>query len=308
MTSAVEVQAITHYYGSRKALSGVAFEVEEAEIFALLGPNGGGKTTLFRILSTLVPPSEGNARILGFDLRREVARIRRGIGVVFQSPSLDQKLTVRENLLHHGRLYGLHGALLRSRMDAAMARLGIADRSAELVETLSGGLRRRVELAKALLHEPKILILDEPSVGLDPGARHDLWRYLLDLRQSEGVTVLVTTHLVDEADLAGRVLILHKGEVVACDTPDSLKQQIGGDVISLKSGQAESLESGIRERFDLRPVILNGSVRIEKKDGHAFIADLFEAFPGMIQSVTVSRPTLEDVFIRRTGHRLWEDA
>jgi ABC-2 type transport system ATP-binding protein len=263
MTSAIEAQGLTHRYGERTALDDVSFAVDEAEIFALLGPNGGGKTTLFRILSTLFPPSAGTASILGLDLRSRVSQIRTEIGVVFQNPSLDAKLTVWENILHQGHLYGLYGKTLRARADGIMERLQIANRSRDRVETLSGGLKRRVELAKGLLHEPRILILDEPSVGLDPGARHDLWQYLEQLRHSEGVTVLVTTHLIDEADRANRVLILNKGRVVVCDTPQNLKQEIGGDVIALESTQAEALRKGIAERFHLEPHVLNGSVRIE---------------------------------------------
>jgi ABC-2 type transport system ATP-binding protein len=197
----------------------VPFEVGEGEMFALLGPNGGGKTTLFRILSTLYPPTEGTARIFGHDVGSEAAQVRSRIGVVFQSPSLDRKLTVRENLKHQGRLYGLSGRALASRIDLVMERLGVRDRDGDRVETLSGGLQRRVELAKGLLHEPRLLLLDEPSVGLDPGARHDLWTYLDELRRESNVTLLVTTHLVDEADRADRVAILRKGEIAAIGTP-----------------------------------------------------------------------------------------
>ncbi len=304
----VEVENLTHYYGERMALSEVCFEVKEAEIFSLLGPNGGGKTTLFRILSTLFLPSEGTARVFDLDIRRDSARIRQQIGIVFQNPSLDIKLTVRENLIHQGHLYGLYSHVLRSRVDDMMGRLKIIDRASSLVETLSGGLRRRVELAKGMLHQPKLLILDEPSVGLDPGARHDLWQYLEGLRDSEGVTILATTHLIDEGDRSDHVLILNQGRVVGSGTPQSLKQRIGGDIIALTSKDPEILSKQIAETFDLKPTVLNGSVRIEKTNGHAFIAQLIEAFPGTIDSVTLAKPTLEDVFIDSTGHRLWEES
>lgn len=303
----VEVQDIVHRYGSHTALAGVSFSVEEREIFALLGPNGSGKTTLFRILSTLFPPDEGTARVFGFDVQNEAHEVRKRVGVVFQSPSLDPMLTVRENLVHHGHLYGLRGTRLATRIDEMMDRLRIADRAGDRIDTLSGGLARRVELAKGLLHAPGLLILDEPSVGLDPGARHDLWVYLEELRQTDGVSILVTTHLIDEGDRATRVLVLHKGKVVALDTPSALKSQIGGDVISLVTGHAQELSERIADRFDLKPTVLDQAVRIEKSDGHAFIPTLFESFPGLIDSVTIARPTLEDVFIQRTGHRLWED-
>ncbi len=302
----VEAVNLIHDYGSRRALDDVTFDVGEAEIIALLGPNGGGKTTLFRILSTAMPPTGGSARVFGFDVTTEADDVRRQIGIVFQNPSLDIKLTVKENLYHQGHLYGLRGSVLTSRIDDALERLRVRDRSRELVETLSGGLRRRVELAKGLLHRPKLLILDEPSVGLDPGARYDLMRYLEQLREA-GVTILLTTHLVEEAERADRVIILSEGRIVAEGAPDTLKQLIRGDVIALRSRIADDLRGRIAERFGLEPVVLDGTVRIEKPDGHEFIATLIEAFPGMIDSVTLSKPSLEDVFIDRTGHRLWED-
>ena len=304
----VEVQDLSHSYGRLRALKGVTFDVAEGEIFGLLGPNGGGKTTLFRILSTLFPPSAGSASILGSDVGRNAAEVRRKIGVVFQSLSLDIKLTVSENLFHQGHLYGLRGRALAARVDEMMDRLRVRDRRADLVETLSGGLRRRVELAKGLLHKPELLILDEPSVGLDPGARYDLWQYLEQLREAGGVTILVTTHLIDEADRCDRVLILHKGEVVASGTPAELKRRIGGDIIALATENPDILQQKIVSKFGIEPVVLDGSVRIERLNGHEFIAELIESFPGMIESVTLANPTLEDVFIDRTGHRFWEES
>jgi ABC-2 type transport system ATP-binding protein len=303
----VEVDQLSHHYGAHQALNGVSFTVVKGETFALLGPNGGGKTTLFRILSTLFPPSGGTARILGDDVRTNPAGARTHIGVVFQHPSLDGKLTVRENLIHQGRLYGLGGAALRDRVTTMMKELRVEDRANDLVQTLSGGLQRRAELAKGLLHQPELLILDEPSVGLDPGARHDLWEYLDRLRREQQVTILVTTHLIEEADRATRVLILDKGHVVATGTPEALKNEIGGDVIALNGPDNDALGREITSKFGIAAVVLNGTVRIEKADGHRFVTTLIEAFPGEIESVTISKPTLEDVFIAKTGHRLWED-
>lgn len=303
----VDVQNVCHSYGAHRALRDVSFAVEQAEIFALLGPNGGGKTTLFRILSTLFPPDGGSARIFDADIRTHASEVRKNIGVVFQNPSLDGKLTVRENLIHQGHLFGMHGTSLRTRIGTMMEHLRIADRSGHLVQTLSGGLQRRVELAKGLLHAPRLLILDEPSVGLDPGARHDLWEYLKRLRDDEQVTILATTHLIDEADRAGRVLILDKGEVVAAGSPHTLKQRIGGDIIAVTSVDADGLRDRVAQKFGLQPVLLDGTLRIEKADGHRFIATLIESFPGMIDTVTLAKPTLEDVFIDCTGRRLWED-
>jgi len=305
--AAVQVLNLTHSYGDRKALNGVSFDVQRGEIFALLGPNGGGKTTLFKILSTALTPGGGTAKVMGFDIRAQANDVRRRIGIVFQNPSLDKKLTVLENLRYHGQLYGLRGAVLTDRVNEMMDRLMIADRAANLVETLSGGLARRVELAKGLLHWPEVLILDEPSVGLDPGARRDLWLYLQKLREKENVTILVTTHLVDEGDRSDHVLVLNLGQVVAMGTPESLKREIGGDVISITTRDTEKLSTAIQQKFSVRPTIVNGTLRVEKEQGHTFIGHVVDAFPEMVDAVSLSKPTLEDVFIARTGHRFWED-
>lgn len=312
-TSALQASNLVHEYPirgqqtPRRALDGVTFDVRRGEIFALLGPNGGGKTTLFKILSTALIPTSGTAAIFGFDIRKEADEVRQRIGVVFQNPSLDKKLTVLENLRYHGQLYGLRGNELSERVTEMMERLAVADRANHLVETLSGGLARRVELAKGLLHRPELLILDEPSVGLDPGARHDLWLYLQRLRDKERTTILVTTHLIDEGDRSDRVLVLNQGRIVALDTPAALKEQIGGDVISIQTKEPDRLMGKIKERFGITPAALNGRLRIEKQAGHAFISQVVDAFPEMIDAVNLSKPTLEDVFIARTGHRFWED-
>jgi ABC-2 type transport system ATP-binding protein len=310
---AVQASNLIHEYPvrgqatPRRALDGVRFDVRRGEIFALLGPNGGGKTTLFKILSTALVPTSGTAAIFGFDVRQQADDVRQHIGVVFQSPSLDKKLTVLENLRYHGQLYGMRGSQLKARVTEMMERLGVSDRANHLVETLSGGLARRVELAKGLMHQPQLLILDEPSVGLDPGARHDLWLYLQKLRDKEGVTILVTTHLIDEGDRSDRVLVLNLGKIVAFDTPSVLKDQIGGDVISITTKDPDRLTAKIREKFGITPTSLNGTLRVEKQAGHAFISQVVEAFPDLIHAVNLSKPTLEDVFIARTGHRFWEE-
>ncbi|MCZ6492214.1 MAG: ABC transporter ATP-binding protein [Acidobacteria bacterium] len=307
-TDAVEIDGLTHLYGTQKALAEVSFTVQEGEMFGLLGPNGGGKTTLFRILSTLLLPTAGRARILGLDVVSEFRQVRKKIGVVFQSQTLDGKLTSAENLRHQGHLYGLRGSKLRERIEQALDRLGMADRRNQLVETLSGGLRRRVELAKGLLHQPDLLLLDEPSTGLDPGARRDLWDYLSQLRRSDGVTVLLTTHLLEEADECDHLVILHQGALVASGTPDALKKEVGEQVILMDAREPENLREQLHQRFQVDAAILDGKVRFEHPRGHEFIPQLVEAFPGEIQSVMLSKPTLEDVFIRRTGHRFWENS
>ncbi|OFW15616.1 MAG: ABC transporter ATP-binding protein [Acidobacteria bacterium RIFCSPLOWO2_02_FULL_59_13] len=305
---AVQIEALSHSYGAKQALQEVSFSVGEGEIFGLLGPNGGGKTTLFRILSTLLAPTTGRAAIFGCDVVRDARQVRERIGVVFQSQNLDVKLTAAENLRHQGHLYGLHGRLLRARIESALTRLGLTERQNERVEKLSGGLRRRVELAKGLLHHPGLLLLDEPSTGLDPGARRSLWDYLTVMRAEEGVTVLLTTHLLEEADKCDRLAILDAGQTVASGTPDSLRKEIGAEVILMEAREPETLRQQLRQRFSIEASILDGRVRFEHPSGHQFIPQLVEAFPGEIQSVMVAKPTLEDVFIRRTGHRLFADA
>jgi ABC-2 type transport system ATP-binding protein len=307
-TSAIiSVQQLRHSYGDRKALDGVSFDVFPAEIFGLLGPNGSGKTTMFRILSTLMLPMGGRAIIRGFDAAQNPDGLRKQIGVVFQAPSIDVKLTAAENLKHVGHLYGLRGNVLKSRMEETLSRVGLLDRANEAAETFSGGMQRRLELAKGLLHHPAVLLLDEPTTGLDPGARRDLWQYLAILRDQEHVTIIVTTHLMEEAERCDRLAILSEGHLVALGTPGALKQEIGGDVILLETSQPESLASKIHSRYGLDATVLDGKVRLEREQGHRFVTDVVEAFPGEIDAISVAKPTLEDVFIHRTGHRFWTE-
>jgi ABC-2 type transport system ATP-binding protein len=304
-SSAIAIEHVIHHYGERRALDDVSLEIASGEIFAFLGPNGGGKTTLFRLLSTLIPLQEGRVEILGYDVAREPRAVQERIGVVFQAPSLDRKLSVAENLIHQGHLYGLSGRTLAERCREMLDQLGLSDRAAERVETLSGGLRRRVELAKGMLHRPQVLLLDEPSTGLDPGARSDLWDYLHRIRQEDGVTVVLTTHLLEEADKADRLAILHQGRLVAIDTPDNLRATLGGDSITIQTDQPQRLAVAIREQFGIEARVLDDAVRLEQAEGHRWVARLVEAFPGLVQAISLGKPSLEDVFIARTGHRFW---
>jgi ABC-2 type transport system ATP-binding protein len=297
----IEVQDLTHRYGDRVALSQIGFTVKPGEIFGLLGPNGGGKSTLFRILSTMMVPTAGCAVLAGHDVVREPAEVRRHVGVVVQTQSLDKALTVEENLRSQGHLHGLSGATLRDRMEHAMQQLGIADRRKDLVETLSGGLRRRVEIAKALLHRPRVLLMDEASTGLDPAARRDLSRHVENLRTQEGVTILLTTHILEEADRCDRLVLLHQGNIVAQGTPNELRARIGGDVVILEADDTDSLAARIEQQFGLKPKVMDSQVRVEIQNGHRFITEVVEAFPGAIESVGLHKPTLEDVFVRETG-------
>jgi ABC-2 type transport system ATP-binding protein len=302
---AVAIDDLRHRYAEREALSGVSLSVGCGEIFGLLGPNGGGKTTLFKILSTLLAADGGRVTVFGHDLVHEAEHVRRHLGVVFQSPSLDSKLTVMENLRHHGHLYGMRGRPLQERAAVLLNRLGLADRVRDRVDRLSGGLQRRVELAKALMHQPDLLLLDEPSTGLDPGARRDFTHYLGHLRAEEGVTVLLTTHILDEAERCDRLGILHQGKLVALGTPDALKRTVGGDVVVLHSHTPEALQAKIRERFGCDPLLVDGNVRVEAPEGHEFARAVVSVFGSEIETVSFGRPTLEDVFIHLTGSHLW---
>ena len=304
----ISVQSLVHRYEDRTALNGVSFDVRPAELFGLLGPNGSGKTTLFRILSTLMIPTSGRALVMGCDAAKDPSTLRRQIGVVFQAQSVDPKLTAYENLWHQGHLYGLKGSTLKRRVEEILTRVGLADRAKERVETFSGGMQRRIELAKGLLHHPGVLLLDEPTTGLDPGARRDLWQYLQILRDEEHVSVLVTTHLMEEAERCDRLAIMNEGNLVALGTPAELKSEIGGDVILLDAARdSATLADHIRTRFPVDVTVLGNQVRIEREGGHRFVPDLVEAFPGEIQAISVSKPALEDVFIHRTGHKFWSE-
>ncbi len=307
MIPAVELDSIEFSYAKRKALHGVSFCVEEGQTTALLGPNGGGKTTIFKILSTLMRPESGTVRIAGHDLVSDPLEVRRSIGVVFQGSSLDAELTTYENLVHQGHLYGLRGHELRNRIDYLFDRFGLSDRRDELAKSLSGGLRRRIELAKALLHLPKIVLLDEPTNGLDPKVRAEFWSYLFDLKERDGLTILLTTHSLQEAERCDHLIILSEGVVVASGSPENLKDRIGGEVIVVRCADPKELAERIRGQFDFEPSVVDGVLRIERGDAHRFVGELMERFAGDIQSLTVSKPTLEDVFIKETGHRFEDD-
>jgi len=306
-SAALDARALGFHYGDREALSNVTFSIARGEFFGFLGPNGGGKTTLFKLLSTLVPIQSGSARMLGRDLAGETVAVRRRLGVVFQHPSLDGKLTVGENLAHHGHLYGITGRRLRERTAAMLELLKLSARERDRVETLSGGLQRRVELAKALLHEPELLLLDEPSTGLDPAARREFSNYLGHLRDQAGVTVVLTTHYMEEAERCDRIGILHQGKLVAIAPPGELKTQVGGDVVVIRAQAPELLQRKILQRFKLRSQLVDGAIRIERIRGHELLRDLIDAFGDDIESVSFGKPTLEDVFVHLTGHQFFAD-
>jgi ABC-2 type transport system ATP-binding protein len=305
MDPIVEISRLTHRYDDRPALDDFSLTINPGEIFGFLGPNGSGKTTLFRILSTLIPVAAGHVKLFGLDLAHGRSAVRQQIGVVFQSPSLDKQLTAEENLTHQGHLYGLRGADLRKRVTDALSSLGLSDRAAERVERFSGGMRRRVEVAKGLLHQPRVLLMDEPSTGLDPSARIEMWQHLRQINQ-QGVTILLTTHLMEEAEKCTRLAVMARGRLLAADTPAALKERIGGDVITIATSSPEQVSAKLRATFGIEAQQIDNTLRIERARGHEFIPQVIEAAPGLIDSISVGKPTLEDVFIQLTGRRMGE--
>jgi len=300
---AVAAEHLEHRYGERVALAGISFTVAPETICGFLGPNGGGKSTLFRILSTMIEPTGGEVRLLGRDPRRSYREIRRELGVVFQAPSLDPMLSCRENLVHQGHLYGLSGRGLTARIDAVSALLGVADRLGDRTADLSGGLRRRVEIAKALLHHPRLILMDEPTTGLDPAARLDLWSHLEELRREESVTIAFTTHLMAEAERCDRLALLDRGHLVAHDSPSALKNLIQGEVVTVDTATPESTATQVAEAFGVTTTLVGNRIRIETPSGAHLAGEILDRFGEDVHGVTVGRPGLEDVFIQLTGHR-----
>lgn len=286
---------------TRFALHDLSFSVENSGLVALLGPNGSGKSTLFRILTTMIAPGAGTANVFGFDTVKQAARVRGEIGVVFQESSLDRKLTVRENLCFQGNLFGLSGKALGAKVEEIARQLNLADRLDALVHTLSGGLRRRAEIAKALLHRPRLLLLDEPSTGLDPHARRDLWNYLRQLHEEQGTAVIAATHYLEEAEHCHRVIILHEGRLVADGEPSALKRSVGGDVLIVESDHAESMLAALGRRSGMNASALNGTLRIEAANAPEIVTELMGGYADRIRELHMHQPSLEDVYFRATG-------
>lgn len=307
--AAVSLDRLGHRYRGRPALTDLTATIAKEETVAFLGPNGSGKTTLFRILSTLMPPSEGRASVGGCDVALEAEAVRRRIGVLFQSPGLDKSLSVRENLAHQGYLYGLRGRDLAGRTGRLLERVGLAARADERVETLSGGLKRRAEIAKSLLHDPEVLLLDEPCAGLDPGARNEVWETLRELPARSGVTVLLTTHDMDEAARCARVAILDAGRLVALDPPRALVDSLKGGIVHLRiAGDLPSTARELEAEFQVRVQAGREDLLFVHPDAPGCLARVLSRYGAAVLSGEVRRPTLEDVFLAKTGRPFWVDA
>ncbi len=299
---AASIRGVSFQYGSFQALDNVSFDVTTNSFFGLLGPNGSGKTTLFRILSTLMPPSAGAVTIQGIDTSRDPKEVRRHIGMIFQQPSLDEELTVKENLIFHGHMYGLKGKELSSRISELAMRIGIEDRLKDRVKKLSGGLKRRADIIRGILHKPDLLLLDEPTNALDPAARHNFWQLINLFRQEENLTLILATHLLEEAETCDNVVILNDGKIAISGPPTDLREALGRQMLWLSSPAPEKLAESINDQLNLKAEVLNEAVCIAREDATRLLPSLYDSFGEMIDSATLRKPTLEDVFLTSTGH------
>jgi ABC-2 type transport system ATP-binding protein len=298
---AIAVRGLAKTFTDVRAVRGVDFEVAAGEVFGFLGPNGAGKTTTINMLCTLARPSSGSALVAGYDVVRERDDVRRNIGLVFQDPTLDGYLTAAQNLELHAELYGVQADLVEPRMEQALTMVGLWDRRAAPVATFSGGMRRRLEIARGLMHSPRVLFLDEPTIGLDPQTRRSIWSYIRELKESEEITIFMTTHYMDEAEWCDRIAIMDHGQIVALDTPDTLKAQIAKDRVTIHSDDNEAAIGALAERFGIDARISEGAVTFSVPAGEQFVPRLFAQLGVPIRSVNVSRPTLDDVFMAYTG-------
>jgi ABC-2 type transport system ATP-binding protein len=305
--SVITASGLTKSFGQIEAVKGIDLDVRPGEIFGFLGPNGAGKSTTINILCTLLKPTAGEATVAGFDVASQPGEVRSVIGLVFQDPSLDANLTARENLAFHAFIYGVPAAERADRIAEVLEMVELSDRAKSVVMTFSGGMKRRLEIARGMLHTPEVLFLDEPTIGLDPQTRRHIWTYLRKLRAEKGVTIFMTTHYMDEAEECDRIAIIDGGKIVALGTPTELKALVGGDVVTLATSDNQAAAADIARIFELEPTIDNGSIRVEVKDGAEFIPRLVRETSVPVVSVASHRPSLDDVFLKLTGHAIREE-
>jgi ABC-2 type transport system ATP-binding protein len=298
---AIAVTDLVKTYGEVRAVRGVSFEVAAGEVFGFLGPNGAGKSTTINMLCTLAKPTSGRASVAGHDVVAERDNVRRNIGLVFQDPTLDGYLTAAQNLKLHAELYGVQSDLVRPRMEQVMEMVGLWERRDGVVATFSGGMRRRLEIARGLMHSPRVLFLDEPTIGLDPQTRRSIWSYIRELQEREEITIFMTTHYMDEAEWCDRIAIMDHGEIVALDPPETLKATVGTDRITIHTDDDEAAIAALAEQFDVEAKVVEGAVVFGVPAGEEFVPRLFADFRVPIRSVAISRPTLDDVFMSYTG-------
>lgn len=303
----IRVENLEKSFGENKAVKGVSFDVQEGEIFGLLGPNGAGKSTTIKILVTILKKDGGIAEICGNDVDNSQNDVRKSVGIIFQDPSLDERLTAQENLYFHSKLYHVPPKEIDDRIDKALRLVSLQDRRNDLVITFSGGMKRRLEIARGIIHTPKVLFLDEPTIGLDPQTRQYIWEYLVNLRKSQNLTMLLTTHYMEEAEICDRIAIMDNGEIIALDTPENLKKSIESDVITISTDDNEYMAELIKSKFNITAIVQDEFLKISVPDGKTFLPGLFEISEGKILSVEIKRPSLEDVFIKLTGRNIREE-
>jgi ABC-2 type transport system ATP-binding protein len=298
----IEVSDLRKNFGPLAAVDGVSFEVDEGEVFGFLGPNGAGKTTTINILCTLLSPTSGHATVAGYDVKTQRNAVRQSIGLVFQDPSLDNQLTGLENLRFHSYVYNVPGSERESRIEEVLRVVELWERRNAVVKTYSGGMKRRLEIARGLIHHPRVLFLDEPTIGLDPQTREHIWTHILHLQQKHEITLFMTTHYMEEAEHCRRIAIIDQGKIVALDTPDALKRMVGADIITLRTPDNEKAAVEIQEKFGLQTLSEDGRLRLEVPDGAEFIPKVVCELGVPVESVDLHRPTLDDVFLKLTGH------
>ncbi len=303
----IEAKGLVKKYGDLEAVAGIDLEVHAGEIFGFLGPNGAGKSTTISMLCTLLTPTAGVARVAGMDVMHDPAAVRQRIGLVFQDPSLDDQLTARENLEFHAFIYSVPAAVRRPRVDEMLALMQLSERASSAVKTFSGGMKRRLEIGRGMLHQPQILFLDEPTLGLDPQTRKSIWTHLNELRSKKGVTIFMTTHYMDEAEYCDRIAIIDHGKIVAIGTPEELKARVGGDVVTMTSNQPDLAATEIQDMLGVVPSRDNGTLRMEVADGKAFVPRLVRELTAPVDTVSLRGPSLDDVFLKLTGRAIREE-
>ena len=300
----IEIEGLSKKFGKLVAVDNISFQVPRGEIFGFLGPNGAGKTTTINILCTLLKPSGGRASVNGYDVLKERREVQRSIGLVFQDPTLDDYLTADQNLRFHAYAYGVPANVREKRMQELMELVELQDRRKNKVSTYSGGMKRRLEIARGLLHHPSVLFLDEPTLGLDPQTRRRIWEHVLTLRQQEDLTIFLTTHYMDEAEHCERIAVIDNGRIIALDTPDNLKDSLGGDLVTLEAKDTQEAVAELKERHDISPEVNDGMVTFSVPHGDTFLPEFVRGFRSGLLSINVRRPTLDDVFLKLTGHAI----
>jgi len=303
----IQVENLSKNFGKINAVDKISFNIAEGEIFGFLGPNGAGKTTTINMLCTLLTPTGGNATVNGYDIIKQRSAVRRSIGLVFQEPTLDEYLSAEQNLRFHAYAYRVPASEREKRISDLLELVQLSDRRKSKVRTFSGGMKRRLEIARGLLHNPRVLFLDEPTLGLDPQTRNSIWEHIRALRKQSKLTIFLTTHYMDEAENCDRITVIDQGHIIAMDTPDKLKDALGGDVVTIKAVNNVAAARELKEKFELSPIVVDGTITFSTPQGEKFLPKLMEGFENKLVSVGIRRPTLDDVFLKLTGRAIRDE-